>query len=120
MIRFVQLRKPLREVLENFDPDPLKAARMLRDFVESQTENLFDDRWRIRVLNQHDLWKVVCFGPVAGVGAGLVPAQGRPQGPPLQEEDAALKGGATYFQGEYQGGKWGIYLRAPDNLLQAA
>ena len=29
------LRKPLREVLEGFDPDPIRAARLLRDFVES-------------------------------------------------------------------------------------
>jgi hypothetical protein len=107
-IRFVQLRKPLKEVLESFDPDPLKAARMLRDFVESQNENLADDRWRIRVVNQHELWKVGCTGGVAGVAsvaAGFSPAQ---------TENAALKGGATFFQGEYQGGKWGIYLRAPD------
>jgi len=60
----------------------LEAARMLRDFVESQEENLADDRWRIRVVNQHELWQVCCAGGVAGVGAGLVPALGRPQGPP--------------------------------------
>jgi hypothetical protein len=94
-IRFVQLRKPLKEVLQSFDPDPLKAARMLRDFVESQDENLLDDRWRIRVVNQHDLWKAGCSGGVA--------------------RQTKIKGaGGELFHGEYTGGKWGIYLRAPD------
>jgi methylase of polypeptide subunit release factors len=94
-IRFVQLRKPLREVLESFDPDPIQAARLLRDFIESQNENLADDRWRIRVVNQHDLWKVGCTGGVAG--------QRKIEGT-----------GEELFHGDYTGGKWGIYLRAPD------
>jgi len=100
-VRFVQLRKPLKEILESFDSDPLNAARMMRDFVESQTENLLDDRWRIRVVNQHDLWTAGCTGGVAGVAA----ASGR-------QESRGL--GSHPFQGNYIGGKWGIYLRAPD------
>ena len=100
-VRFVQLRKPLKEVLESFDPDPLKAARMLRDFVESQNENLLDDRWRIRVVNQHELWEVGCTGGVAGVKKASD-----------RQGDRGL--GSQFFQGEYTGGKWGIYLRAPD------
>lgn len=94
-IRFVQLRKPLREVLESFDPDPIQAARLLRDFIESQNENLADDRWRIRVVNQHDLWKVGCSGGVA-------------------RQKKIEQAGGELFHGEYTGGKWGIYLRAPD------
>jgi hypothetical protein len=94
-VRFVQLRKPLKEVLESFDPDPLNATRSLRDFVENQNENLLDDRWRIRVVNQHDLWNVGCSGGVA--------------------RQARIEAtGAELFHGEYAGGKWGIYLRAPD------
>jgi len=107
-IRFVQLRVPLKEVLESFDPDPLKAARMLRDFVESQSENLLDDRLRIRVVNQHELWKVGCAGGVAGMNDAASDFS------PAQAQHAAIKDGGAFFQGEYQGGKWGIYLRAPD------
>jgi len=130
-VRFVQLRKPLKEVLESFDPDPLKAARMMRDYVESQTENMLDDRWRIRVVNQHELWKVGCTGGVAGVcpvaavsdrrsafvaqGPFSDPAAFRSlkdvEKPQRQRTDVALQ---VFFQGEYNGGKWGIYLRAPD------
>jgi methylase of polypeptide subunit release factors len=106
-VRFVQLRKPLKEVLESFDPDPLRAARMLRDFVEIQNENLADDRWRIRVVNQHDLWKVGCTGGVAGVEAALGRHESGEINPPLHGPEA-------FFQGAYQGGNWGIYLRAPD------
>lgn len=104
-VRFVQLRRPLKEVLESFDPDPLKAARMLRDYVESQDKNLLDDRWRIRVVNQHELWKVGCTGGVAGVAA----SSGK-------EAQAGL--GEPQFKGKYIGGKWGIYLRAPDIFLK--
>jgi hypothetical protein len=94
-IRFVQLRRPLREILEGFDPDPIRAARLLRDFIESQNENLADDRWRIRVVNQHDLWNVGCSGGVA--------------------RQTKIEGAGTeLFHGEYTGGKWGIYLRAPE------
>jgi methylase of polypeptide subunit release factors len=94
-IRFVQLRKPLREVLESFDPDPIRAARLLRDFIESQNENLCDDRWRIRVVNQHELWQAGRVGGVVGLTAAPASAH------------------AGLFQGEYAGGKWGIYVRAP-------
>ena len=111
-VRFVQLRQPLSEVLLSFDADPLRGARLLRDFVEGVNENLVDDRWRIRVVNQHELWKVGCTGGVAGVAAGGTRPD--PIGSPAQAENAALKGGATFFRGEYSGGKWGIYLRAPD------
>jgi len=108
-IRFVQLRKPLKEVLESFDPDPLKAARMLRDFVESQKENLLDDRWRIRVVNQHEIWRVGCTGGVAGVAAAVAPVSS-----PAILHGAGDSAATGLFQGDYQGGKWGIYVRAPD------
>jgi len=123
-IRFVQLRKPLKEVLETFDPDPLEAARMLRDFVEGQKENLADDRWRIRVVNQHELWQVGCTGGVAGVsltpspspasGRGEKSVGGMPSPSGRGWPEGPGEGGVQYFQGNYTGGKWGIYLRAPD------
>jgi hypothetical protein len=109
MVRFVQLRKPLSEVLESFDSDPLRAARLLRDFVETQTENIADDRWRVRVVNQHELWQVGCRGGVAGLPSAERASEGR-----VQVEAP----GARLFQGEYTGGKWGIYLRAPDIFFE--
>lgn len=108
-VRFVQLRKPLREVLDGFDSEPLTAARLLRDFVESQTENLLDDRWRIRVVNQHELWEAGCRDGVAGI-----PSQSAAATPPAQ----MATGSRSLFQGDYIGGKWGIYLRAPDVFFQ--
>ncbi|HLI30743.1 MAG TPA: Eco57I restriction-modification methylase domain-containing protein, partial [Terriglobia bacterium] len=99
-IRFVQLRKPLKEILETFDPDPLEAARMLRDFVESQEENLADDRWRIRVVNQHELWQVGCAGSVAGVGAqALCLPSGGHKGRPLRPDDLSIFGAANGLLG---------------------
>ncbi len=115
-IRFVQLRKPLKEVLESFDPNPLTAARMLRDFVEGQNDNLLDDRWRIRVVNQHDLWKAGCTGSIAGVtvAAASSPPSVAPMSSPATLHGAGDSAATGFFQGEYLGGKWGIYLRAPD------
>jgi methylase of polypeptide subunit release factors len=108
-VRFVQLRRPLREILESFDPDPIRAARLLRDFIESQNENLADDRWRIRVVNQHDLWNVGCSGGVAGISAAVAPVSS-----PATLHGAGDSAATALFRGEYTGGKWGIYLRAPD------
>jgi methylase of polypeptide subunit release factors len=105
-VRFVQLRKPLKEVLESFDPDPIVAARTFRDFVEGQEQSVLDDRWRIRVVNQLDLWNVGCSGGVAG---GISSRKNTPR----QSQDD-LTTNPDLFQGEYQGGKWGIYLRAPN------
>jgi hypothetical protein len=115
-VRFVQLRKPLREVLESFAPDPIRAARLLRDFVENQTENLTDDRWRIRVVNQHDLWKAGCAGGVAGVSVAAVssPPSVAPVSSPATLHGAGDRAATVSFAGEYHGGKWGIHLRAPD------
>ncbi len=109
-VRFVQLRKPLKEVLESFDPDPLKAARMLRDFVETRHEDLLDERWRIRVVNQLELWKVGCVGGVARA------ARQAPEG--AVNGQSNLKASSDRFQGNYTGGKWGIYLRAPDIFFE--
>jgi len=116
-IRFVQLRKPLKEVLESFDPDPIQAARLLRDFIESQNENLADDRWRIRVVNQHELWKVGCLGGVAGASVAAVSDRRdavAPVSSPATLHGAGDSAATALFHGEYTGGKWGIYLRAPD------
>jgi hypothetical protein len=77
---------------------------------------LLDDRWRIRVVNQHDLWKAGCTGSIAGVtvAAASSPPSVAPGFSPPSMGHVALKGDATYFHGAYLGGKWGIYLRAPD------
>ena len=110
-IRFVQLRKPLKEVLESFAPDPLRATRMMRDFVEGQTENVLDDRWRIRVVNQLELWQSGCTGRVAH---GKIEESG------IRQQRKPHLGTATSdpFEGDYLGGKWGIHLRAPDIFFE--
>ncbi len=74
---------------------------MLRDLIEGQNENLLDDRWRIRVVNQHELWKAGCTCGVVRVGEPL-------RFPRYREGISHL------FESDYIGSKWGIYLRAPD------
>jgi hypothetical protein len=106
LVRFVQLRQPLNEILEGLNEDPLTAAGILRDVVEKQDDNLLDSRWRIRVVNQLELWRVGCMSGMAR-GASETPSE-------AVGEHPSLKANSEPFQGKYAGGKWGIYLRAPD------
>ena len=100
-VRFVQLRKKLSDLLPQTE-DETRRQRAVDELVkelESITTNTKDERWRIRVVQQHDLalegWTFPdeAETPLAWDG-----------------EWHTLKA----LGGEYTGHKWGIYLRAPD------
>jgi type I restriction-modification system DNA methylase subunit len=107
LVRFIQLRKPLSEIYSQALHSPVsdrsEVARQadmdaVRELIEDITGDETTDYWRVRVLTQGDLW---------ATGSKLH----------LTIEDEA--GGAQQVQdptgpAEYQGGKWGQYLRAPD------
>jgi hypothetical protein len=80
VVRFVQVRRPLQEVMghSRTDHDTVHAADAFRDELLSLTENTVSERYRARLIRQGDL-----------------------------EEKGKVKG-------KYAGGKWGMYLRAPD------
>ncbi|HUS58458.1 MAG TPA: N-6 DNA methylase, partial [Planctomycetota bacterium] len=89
MVRFVQLRRPLRELLahDGTSAGAVTAADQLRDELLSLTTGTINDRFRARIVRQGDLWEE---------GVRLGQALNRPG------------------QEAYYGGKWGVHLRAPD------
>lgn len=112
LVRFVQIRKPLKELYpENGSSDDrLQRADELRDFIENCTENYLDDRWRIRVIRQEELYRQGCSRP-----ADAEQEEGEePQA--KQAEHPEVIPGETLPP--YRGGKWGVYLRAPDIFFE--
>ena len=99
LVRFVQLRKPLSELLTNDGTEPgrQKAAERLRDEILSITTNTTTEKYRVRVVPQSKLYEDGCR---------------------LWEKRPKAKKSAKRARKSkeetYKGGKWGVYLRAPD------
>jgi len=99
MVRFVQLRRPLREIM-SYDGSGIGAVTAsdhLRDELLAIGANTTNTRFRARVVRQGELWhQGVRLGVL--MGKSSQPGSGKPD---VQD-------------GDYYGGKWGVYLRAPD------
>ena len=108
-VRFVQLRKPLNELVQDDGTTlgAVLAADGLRDEIMQITEDVSHPRYRARLVNQGTLWR-------EGVELGRI-MRG-------EDDDEADDGdqagpepsGSVQSADEYFGGKWSIYLRAPD------
>ena len=98
-VRFVQLRRPIREILAHDDTNggALQAADTFRDEILALKENAVNERYRARLVRQGDLWQ-------DGVRLGVIMGRSRFPG----SDDPEVQ------DGDYYGGKWGIHLRAPD------
>lgn len=98
-VRFVQLRRPIAEVLEHdgSGAGAMQSADRFRDHILSLNEDTLTDRYRLRVVNQSELWN-------QGVKLGQL--LGKSKRGPSDKPDVQ--------QGDYYGGKWGMHLRAPD------
>jgi len=109
IIRFVQLRRPISEILANdgSTAGAVSAADCFRDDILSLIENTLNERYRARLIRQEDLWN-------EGVTLGKMMIQSKDASiSPTDDEDFAV----TEFPvqiGKYYGGKWGVHLRAPD------
>lgn len=126
-VRFVRLEKPLAEIIGvpatgGVGPEAEAGERLrqqavdrIRDAIEGITRNVHDDRWRVMVKRQGDLWD-------EGVRAGQVLKHAPvPETPDDDDEDDDTVDAepdddllAAAAGGEYAAGKWGRYLRAPD------
>lgn len=107
-VRFVQLRKPLAELIESdgTTAGAVHAADYFRDEILALTENISNQRYRARVIPQKSLWH-------EGVNLGRMMRGEEAEergGEENETDDDALNGSAD----DYFGGKWGVYLRAPD------
>ena len=101
MVRFVQLRRPIAELLahDNTTAGVVAAADAFRDELLSLSSNHVDSRYRARLVPQSELWQ-------AGVELGF---QVRGETPPPN---------VSSDEGEYFGGKWGVFIRAPDTWFE--
>ncbi|MBN2083431.1 N-6 DNA methylase [bacterium] len=108
VVSFVQLRRPLREVMGYGGNivDSLNAVNGFRDEIEALTTDTDNARFRARLIEQSKLWHDgVHLGRIMGKAGKSKPGVG-------DEQEQA---------GEYFGGKWGMYVRAPElwfNLLK--
>jgi len=98
-VRFVQLRRPISEIFANdgTTAGAVFAANRFRDEILSLKSNTTTERYRARLIRQGDLWE-------QGVQLGNI--MRKSEDDEVNEEE--VLGGAYY------GGKWGVYLRAPD------
>ncbi len=98
-VRFVQLRRPIREILAHDDTrgGAFEAADTFRDEILSLQADTVNERYRVRLVRQGDLWQ-------DGVRLGVIMGKSKFPG----NNDTEVQ------DGDYYGGKWGIYLRAPD------
>lgn len=110
-VRFIQLRKPLSELLEHDDTTlgAVLAADALRDEILEIAEDVTHSRYRARLVNQSALWQ-------EGVELGRI-MRGEEPATDKEDTDEADKNPASEkskASDDYYGGKWGVYLRAPD------
>lgn len=98
-VRFIQLRRPISEILanDNTTAGAVYAADRFRDEILALKENTTTERYRARLVRQADLWE-------QGIQLGTMMEKSKDT--ESNEEDVR--------NGAYYGGKWGLYLRAPD------
>jgi methylase of polypeptide subunit release factors len=109
-VRFVQLRKPLGELLEHDGTTlgAVLAADALRDEILQLTEDVTHKRYRARLVNQGALWR-------EGVELGrIMRGEDATPGEEYDKEDESTSANTPRTSDDYFGGKWGVYLRAPD------
>jgi hypothetical protein len=84
-VRFVQLRRPIREILghDGTTAEAIMAADDFRNEILALEESTVNERYRARLVRQESLWR-------EGLKLGAI--MDRPD--------------------QYLGGKWGVYLRA--------
>ena len=113
LVRFVQLRAPLGEILENDGTEDgrQRAAERLRDLILSTGSDTRTDQYRILVRTQKQLWAEGCNLPA---GPGPEDEIEEPEKEPEESESMH----DWNHKSPYVGGKWGRYLRAPDFFFE--
>ena len=102
IVRFVQLRRPIAELLayDGTTADAVRTVDRFRDEVLTLTENTVNERYRARLVKQQQLW-------TDGVRLGALVNKADPGD--IDDSDDVQLG-----PGGYYGAKWGLYLRTPD------
>jgi hypothetical protein len=107
IVRFVQLRQPIAEILANdgTTAGAIQAADRFRDELLGLTENTRNSRYRSRLIKQEDLWN-------EGVSFSLSIKNTQEEN--LDEDFTDIDEELFVQPTKYYGSKWGIHLRAPD------
>jgi type I restriction-modification system DNA methylase subunit len=125
-VKFVWLKKPIADFVtySKSEDDRRATFEEIRRRIESLTEEEETDIWRVRVVNQAELYKAGCLAfdvsedeedsEEEETGQKPAPKQKRDdvQDAPASEQVALP--GHEETRSEYTGYKWGIYLRAPE------
>jgi hypothetical protein len=109
-VRFVQLRVPLAELLENDGTEDgrQRAAERLRNLILSTESDTQTEHLRILVRTQRELWEEgCCLGITVPLEEEI--EEGFPPTTSMREWN---------HESPYRGGKWGRYLRAPDLFFE--
>jgi hypothetical protein len=121
LVRFVQLRKPIHDLIESDGTEigQQEAVERLRDLIEGTTQTTSTADYRILVKPQQELWDEGCrdFGDAeeeedeeeANSESALKKNTGHGS-----SDFSVLCESATPYGRRYRGTKWGVYLRAPD------
>ncbi len=113
-VRCVQLRRPIRELLahDGTTAGAVQAADSFRDEILKLKSDTANERYRARLVSQGKLWEDgVHLGKIMGKpSAGDAVTEIRSD----DSKDEQSGDDPKPQTGEYYGGKWGVYLRAPD------
>lgn len=104
-VRFVQLRQPLADILahDGTTAGAVQAADSFRDEIFTLKENALTSRFRARLVSQSKLLE-----------DGIKLARLMRSSGDTEDVENRDEGESPSPEGSYYGGKWGIYLRAPD------
>ncbi len=128
LVRFVRLKRPLAEILGERKDERQKqeAAEELRDLILRRKTDYSDDRLRIMLKRQADLWSeglsvAQMFARQKALAAGALASEDEEEATARPNDRRAAQAsmqGAELETLDYGGGKWGRYLRAPDFYFQ--
>ncbi|MGH9396963.1 MAG: HsdM family class I SAM-dependent methyltransferase, partial [Terriglobia bacterium] len=118
LVRFVRIKRPLAEILGDREDEAQRqeAAEEFRDLILETRDDCSTDDLRIMIKRQGDLWQeglsiAEMFAKHKAPGAIQIEIDDGEE----QEEDVEADSGRFEPQkGDYGGGKWGRYLRAPN------
>ena len=124
LVRFVRLKRPLAEILGEREDEAQRqeAAERFRDLILKAKSDRSNDQLRIMVKRQEDLWQeglsiAEMFAKHKGIEVAVADndaeeeaEENHEETEPTTTEDLTL----GKRVGDYGGGKWGRYLRAPD------
>src|SRR5260370_3476446 len=118
-VKFVQFKRPLAEIIgvpTGEGVERQRAADRPREEIESTTTDHSDERMRIIVKLQSDLWEAgVRAGQIVGSAAVLVSTGSTDEASDSEmDPDEAEAPQEPIVAGSYAAGKWGRYVRAPD------